>query len=486
MRRSIHQCSRFVDMAAVLSVAVVLSACSTEPPTQFSAHMPPPSTSTLGPEFEVIKGSMDSYDVDGVADKVGHIHLIIGKRAEARHLVVELNGVGKDELIVGGETSYPASLEQEINFPGPLTKRVALVDIATDPAGNLHAIVNADHYARIKGKWVGRQPTPWQTGRVKPELDEFDHPFFVKNMPDLTWAFYVNGSDLSLGYGITWVSGGGFIAPAPVDLRRFVVVPEEHEYRRWFVLGAEGDRTSVALIGPDQQKMLSAVYTNTSNLAIPISALGYARFRPDAACPPVGNKAVADRIGLKNATDISVCPIQELPLVSNDSAHAAPAHNSSFYRISSALADLVDDPPSLDLADLVDEQPYTRYYGLDSQTGSLLIVDANGTGVLADTEGNATRLPEMPIKHAGIVFASTGNERFSVLATGMGVKKKGDQPVYYLEFKNNAWSAPVEIGTYAPTHPAGGIFKIIPDNHGHALLLWPHKDALVARWVTLR
>jgi hypothetical protein len=64
-----------------------------------------------------------------------------------------------------------------------------------------------------------------------------------------------------------------------------------------------------------------------------------------------------------------------------------------------------------------------------------------------------------------------------------------DLPVFYLQFRDGRWSAPVEVGDAGVEAFFGAPWDAVQmasDGHGRVLVTWPVKDGIEARWLRLR
>lgn len=114
----------------------------------------------------------------------------------------------------------------------------------------------------------------------------------------------------------------------------------------------------------------------------------------------------------------------------------------------------------------------------DSETGNVLIVFQSGLSLNSSSVRNG--LPETPVEiipYTGkFLLAAAGRDRYHMLVTA---KEK----IYYLEYDERGWSAPIEIGE---RHPQRTVI-LIADSSGQALVAWIKEDGkLVARWISVR
>jgi hypothetical protein len=137
-------------------------------------------------------------------------------------------------------------------------------------------------------------------------------------------------------------------------------------------------------------------------------------------------------------------------------------------------------------------------FAMDPESGAVLLTGGNISSMLVGAQPRNRAPAKMPFRNAGIVLAPAGKNRFHALATSIE-NFNNHPPLYYLEYSDGAWSAPIPIGQYAyhffattfgprvhPTEPRNDAFRIVSGDDGRALLIWPHEDALVARWLTLK
>jgi hypothetical protein len=474
-----------VTLVWALSAGLSLSGCAT-PPTQLAAHLPPPPAVKIGSALILEAAARGSYLIGDTMDGNGCVHLIVA-RSDTRtveHVSIGGTGVISRETIRTGIKPWS-------------------VDIAFDGKGRLHALIDDEHFMRDKdGKWVGPLRTPVSEAKI--DLARFTHPAstghplgrvylrFIKGMPDLTWGFELAGAEMGLPTrtDLDFSRDGGIPIPSPVDdeVAKFVVVPEETPYRHWSALGMEDklDVTQVMLVG-DPQNVIHALYLPMMRGDPPVyGAMAEAAFPADHTC--AGRKPHDPVITAADPAAPAALPgVRTLKL--QDGAVVCPV-------IGSAVSPLAgSESPRIG----------TDFAALDPASGSLMLA-GNGISWLVSTRTGGQKASEMPIRNAGLLLEPAGNGRFHALAAAIGLARKGDEtePVYYLSFENGAWSAPIEIGRRAEgfewntpplafelgSHGAGwgprhDAFRIVSDDKGHALLIWPTKQALVGRWVSM-
>ncbi len=473
---------------ALLAAALLLAGCQTQT-TQISEHLPPPPAAELGPQFEVLQAPRYGYDVEGLTDGEGRVHLIVALKGKApvkadglatsaereamrhdsvmevRHVIIGPHGVLSSEIIRDVRET-PISL-----------------DLAYDRQGNLHALIGSEHLIFKDGAWTGGQRTPWREARLTPRSAHF-----AKGTPDLTWVFPVYGSTIGIPAVSDWTvaTSGGGLAPyrRTEDILRRVIVPEETPYRHWYVLNMDRDDVSyVTLLAADRQNAIHVLYA--TSLISAIWDLRYAAIRPDGACPESYPQAWyrQRKLALMLPDGTPVCPVVGSPFAANEPA----------------LAQMQDIGPQIRVPGVTAHRVVTEIdnmdFAMDTQSGAVLMASLDGKSMLAGDAREGADWTDMPIKNAGILLAHAGKGRFHALATEVD-DLKGMLSVYYLEYSDRGWSAPVPVGKYAnhfflghqspPSQPRQDAFKIITDNNGRALLIWPTEDALVARWVTLK
>lgn len=491
---------------AMLVTATLLSGCGT---TQVSERNLPPPAVELGPQFEILKASRGTYKVSEVMDSTHRAHLVVAvsDSEEVRHLVIGPDGLLSSEVIRAGAS--PASL-----------------DLAFDGKGNLHALIDDEHLMQKDGKWIGSLRTPWKEANLNPygaggNLLAAAGPGFVKGAPDLIWTFNVQGWEMGLSkrmmqhviIGSGW-NGAPIATPIPEPIiipyqtSKLLVVPEETPYRHWNAVGMESNLdVGEANVSIDGRNNLNVVYM--ANNRVFRVELRHSAFRADKDCSethqgnaaPTADKDTGEQTqALKLLNGSAVCPVSGSPLL----AEAPPAFQSKVALPS--LPEFVVPP----LFYLWQGHPITpENVATDPESGTILLASHGVSSLVGGDKSRPKDPVEMPLSNVDVLLAPASKGRFHALALGTRMESSVINPVYYLAYAHGAWSAPMEIGKFSkklrPVEiieepfrewrgkspgfdkiPKYLVPKIVPDNNGRALLIWPTDDALVGRWVALK
>jgi hypothetical protein len=374
---------------------------------------------TLGATFEVAH-FQTSWDITHVVvDPSGLAHVIIGikKTREVQHVLVGPDGVLGRETVATGIK------------PGNL-------DAAFDASGELHILVNFEHYAKVDGAWRGAVRTPWQEVGL-----EARSRGFVAGGRDLIWKFLVAGDEVGApGHWDLIVLGNVIGVPWHSPGWKLMVVPETTPaYSSWTVIDPHDNLVVDGnWISSDADGVVTLLYQARGY------GLRYARF--DTGVGPAEAAGVVRTKGGRILRSITATPStrggQEALL---NSVAAAP----------------------------------------DGATRLFVQYDGASRLVHGDTWGVPIA---RPIAHLyKVLLASAGGEGFHALAIGTSrhVWSGRDVPLYYMQFSDGGWSDPVELGI-APSlgFPVDAI-NIGSAAGNKALAVWPTDSGIVGRWITL-
>jgi hypothetical protein len=372
-------------LSAVLLVAIFLSGCAMEP-TKISEHLPPPPNATIGPEMQLLKIPTSTDDIaSAVLDKLGKAHVIIAaeRLKEVSYVVIGANGVLSSQVMLTHVT--PNS-----------------IDLAFDREGRLHALIDDEHLMLKDGHWIGQLRTPWKEAGVHPVWGE---PQFVKGAPDLTWAFYLGGSDLNLGRRFGVVGGANLAFPVMTKVIKLVVVPEEAPYKHWNAVGMEdnSDIQPHAKVMADGKMNIYVAYVPTADFKS--YEYYYASFCANCDCPkPVPEPRTKPKSEAQEAYNhynterkynlapklpngTSACAIEGVPL----GKMAADA--MKYYR------SIRNKDVAINWGDLPG-------MSVDPQTGDILLVTRVGTAL--DRNGTWGGFSQQPITNVQFFLAPAG------------------------------------------------------------------------------
>lgn len=207
----------------LLSITILLSltACATTsaPPSPWPLPDTAPSVESVAGSraetFELVRGvAGGSTPVKVIVDADLRAHVIVAAKSlhSAEHILVGPRGILARETIASGVS--PKS-----------------VDAAIDGMGNLHVLLDANHYVLQGGTWQNDTRTPWQRIGIKPSFVRF-----VADASDLTWMFIARGKEIGSAGRWDWhILGGGagsgpgygfLIWPWRSHPQKLVIVPD--------------------------------------------------------------------------------------------------------------------------------------------------------------------------------------------------------------------------------------------------------------------
>lgn len=415
----------------VLAAAALLClGCATREARQAARTAPAPGL-RLGPVLELLSLHPPQAEVRIVVDALGRGHVIVASSAtEAVHHLV----VARDQVL-------------ERNILAPL-QRSRSIDAAVDRVGTLHVLVGERYFVRAADeRWVSSEATPWHDSGL-----EATRPGFVPGATDLVWAFRIGGPESGAPRRWDWtgILVGGPAAAVPLVWAwptygsKLVVVQQKGSGPgAWNVLD-HSDKSDSAncRYAASAQGMVHVAYDAARGGLLAESSPRYARF------------SVRDpEIPLDPPPGVRFRPIQGIPVEGLRRQGMSGGFGSQ-----TALS-------------------------VDPETGTALILRAHDRSWLV-RDGTWSDTGTVPFFASGPWeprLCPAGEERFHALLLG-------GSRVFYLQYSERGWSAPVDLGSAHTTSFLGwfgATVQIGGDGHGRALAVWPVKRGLAGRWIEL-
>jgi hypothetical protein len=419
--------------ATALLLPLLLTACVATPPRPAGE---PPAVE-LGPVIRLLEVPTSSERVRALIDDAGLAHVLVASPGDRtlRHLVVDAAGAIPLAEIVRSDVK-PAS-----------------IDTAFDAAGRLHVLAGTQHLVREPaGPW-SEAATPWAAAG----LEAGTARFVAGGAPDgpLLYAFDVRGKALGAParwdlYGIGGY-GAGIIWPWRTRGSRLAVVAEDGgRYEAWSVVDLD-DNEDVAdwsvVASPDGR--VHVVYDAQRNVLASQSLARYACIEPVAADDVSRWREIAGRrVRSIAGTDMPVAPGQ--PGIGPGAA-----------------------------------------LGFNATTRELLLVRPHDGGrVRRDGDWGPEALLPLELAWDPRVAPRTAGG-FDVVVIGSRPESPSGQefPVFYLQFRDGRWSAPVEVGGAKVDSFFGSVWdavQIASDGGERVLVTWPVRGGIEGRWVRVR
>jgi hypothetical protein len=373
--------------------------------------------------------------VRALIDDAGDAHLVIASREDRtlRHLVVRQTGaISLDEVV-------------------RLGLKVATLDATFDGAGRLHVLADLQHFGReASGQW-SEAPTPWAAA----DLDTFIPRFVAggdRNRP-LIYAFDVEGKAFGAParwdlYGIGGGFGAGIIWPWRTRGSRLALVAEDGgHYAEWSVVDLEDNEDVVDwAVVADPAGRVHVVYDGQRVVLATEGLARYARVEPS----PIGDAASVRKIAGRRVRAVAGVGVPVTPEAPAIGMSAAQAFNAETQEL-------------------------------------LLVRQHSGARVLRD----GTWSPDIPFP-LDLAWeprvAPQAARRFDVVVTGSRSDSPAghEHPLFYLQFRDGHWSAPVEVADADVSTFFGSIWsavQVASDGDERLLVTWPVADGLEARWL---
>ena len=419
--------------AAALLLPLLMTACVATPPRPAGE----PLAVELGPVIRLLELPTSSERVRALIDDAGLAHVLVASPGDRtlRHMVVDAAGAIPLAEVVRSDLK-PASL-----------------DAAFDAAGRLHVLAGTQHLVREPaGQW-SEAATPWAAAGLEAGAARFVAG--VEPGGPLLYAFDVKGKALGAParwdlYGIGGY-GAGIIWPWRTRGSRLAVVAEDGgRYDAWSVVDLD-DNEDVAdwkvVASPDGR--VHVVYDAQRSVLALQSLARYACIEPATTADATQWREIAGRrVRSVDGTDMPVAPGQ--PGVGPSAA-------------------LGFDPIAREL---------------------LLVRPHQGGRVFRDGVWGAEVL--LPLELAwDPQVAPRAAGGFDVVVIGSRTESpSGHQfPVFYLQFRDGHWSAPVEVGGARVDSFFGSVWdavQIASDGAERLFVTWPVRGGIEGRWVRVR
>jgi hypothetical protein len=419
--------------AAALLLPLLLTACVATPPRPAGE---PPAVE-LGPVIRLLELPTSSEQVRALIDDAGLAHVLVASPGDRtlRHLVVDAAGTIPLAEVVRSDVK-PASL-----------------DAAFDAAGRLHMLAGTQHLVREPAGGWSEAATPWAAAGLEAGTARFVTGG-VTGGP-LVYAFDVKGKALGAPtrwdlYGIGGY-GGGIIWPWRTRGSRLAVVAEDGgRYDAWSVVDLD-DNEDVAdwsvVASPDGR--VHVVYDAQRSVLALQSLARYVCIDPVSADDASRWREIAGRrVRSVAGTDMPVAP--EQPGVGPGAA-----------------------------------------LGFNPATSEMLLVRPHDGGrVLRDGAwGPVALLPLELAFDPRLVPRAAGGFDVVVIGSRPESPSGEESPVFYLQFRDGGWSAPVEVGGAKVDSFFGSVWdavQIASDGQERVFVTWPVRGGIEGRWVRVR
>jgi hypothetical protein len=397
-------------------VLLLLCGCAASKPPVLK----PPDVS-LGPVLTVLGVETGSDKVRLVPDTSGQIHALIASDRTDRvyHVTVSENRV-----------SQPAIVRSDAS--------PSRIDGAFDKDGNLHLLLDEEHFRLVDGVWRTSDGAPWAGTGIEPSWAAF-----VSGAPELVWAFEVDGADLGASmrmdiYGFGGY-GGGIIWPWFTRGSRLVLAAESQP-DCWNVVALPGrlDSLHSAFAASARGDIHFTYFTCLGGmLRDPIPH--YAHLHVGNLAPDPAKDPEAKRLGVGNRT----------------------------LRLQNVVGGRLPPP-----------NPVTGFscspVAVDPETGTVLL----GTGLLVSGDmytdaPAATALAES----SGVPVRTVPAGRYSFHALQGG---------NYRLFSGLQWSAPLALGLPQTAAFWGTPWEAVDlagTGDGRAFAVWPVPRGIMGRWI---
>ena len=382
----------------------------------------------LGPEIPLL--DVPIQKVSAAIDQDGRVHVLAwgSKPPELHHLVIGIEGVLKREVVTSADSCDH-------------------LDIAFDGSGNLHAIVDEDHFVLEDGAWRTLQ----KHRCVK----------FIRGGEDLYCFSRVEGKDVGAPGNWDWyfIVGGGYgaagccLIPWHSHPDKLVLARETPE--GWSKLAVLDPETKFemryASIVADKSGTLHVLYKTAEGGSLRAEQCAYAKIEP---------------VTSKEASESKQS-------YSTDHEEVPP----TFTKVPGQVLVTRRNPSLLSCQDIA----------VDPETGTALIAIMEGYGY-GERFQSYTRLIEdgkigwnvLMYDFDGMIDVEPGGEGH-FLALGVWSDRAKTTYIYYLEYGDGMWSAPVELGNDLDWL---GNLVFLSDLDRRAFAIWTQKDGRpVARWI---
>ena len=382
----------------------------------------------LSPEIQLLDVPIER--LSAAIDQDGRVHALAlaSKPPELHHLVIGIEGVLNREVVTSSE-SYD------------------YLDIAFDSSGNLHAIVDEEHLVLEDGVWRTLQ----RHHCIK----------FISGEEDLFCAYRVEGKDVGAAADVDWyfIAGGGYggggccLIPWPHHPDKLVLARKTPEgWSKLALFDAETKfETRYAAVETDNSGTLHVLYSTEEGGSLRAEQCAYARIKP------MTPKKVSQRKQSYSADH------EEEP--------------RTFAKVSGQVLVTRRNPSFLSCQDIA----------VDPETGTALITIMEGYGYGERFQSYSRIIEDGKIGRNVLMYdfdgmidvEPAGEGRF--LALGVWSDQANTTYIYYLEYGDRMWSAPVELGKESNRLRKA---LLLSDLDRRAFALWINKNGRpVGRWI---
>jgi hypothetical protein len=421
-----HSGHRLWLSSFLVSMALLLASCATEPPAGPSEPLPDVSLGSVLELLQIKTGFDKTFTIiDALGD--AHVFIIAVDAKEVYHIVVTPDGAVQRERVESNTS--PSS-----------------ISAAFGSDGKLHLLLDDKHLVREGASWIVTSNTPWEDPgiRIKMPVSIVPgrvSPRFVQGTKDLVWAFLVNGKQLGEHGRWEWFGFGGFgagiVFPWHVSSEKLVIVAEAVEGDpAWYVLDTQDNLdTANSMLAADSNGVLHIVYEVFRNGMAGSSEPRYAEIQLMPPGSGVAHGLPGTTAGGKSLYPVSGSPI---PILGNE---------RPFYFSRAAMA-------------------------VDPETGTVLVARVDEQASFVNTNGKWISLPGLPLSYYRAVPAPAGGDAFHVMTAGKS------NEVLYQRYRAGRWSGAVELG-----QGKGGYYGIASNGHNRAFVVWAKETGIVGRWV---
>ncbi len=386
----------------------------------------------LSPEIQLLDVPIEK--LSAAIDQDGRVHVLAlaSKPPELHHLIIGIEGVLNREVVISSD-SYDYDH----------------LDIAFDSSGNLHAIVDEDHFVLEEGTWR--------------KLSKQHCIELISGGQDLFCLSRVEGKDVGAPGNWDWhfIAGGGYGAA-------FCCLIPWHSY-------------------PDKLVLAKKTPEGWSKLALFDAETKFEIENPSIAADKSGTLHVLYSAGEGGYVRDEQCAYLRIePMILGESSES----NQSFG------LDHGEAPRTLTKVSgrAVTSKGECYDIAADPETGTALITIRESYRDLfhpiryhsySHIVENGKIGPQVPMYNFdGVIDVEPAGEgRFLALGTWLDQGWARTWFIYYLEYRNGMWSAPVELGKEKGILWLHNVV-LLSDLDRRAFALWTNKNGRpVARWI---
>jgi hypothetical protein len=386
----------------------------------------------LSPETQLLDVPIRKISAVIDQDGLAHVLALASIPPELHYLVVSMEGVLEREVITSVD-SYDH------------------LDIAFDASGNLHAIVNEDHLVLENGTWRTLPKDPCRK--------------LIRGGQDLFCAFQVKGKDIGAPGNWNWYAGGfGSYGGGCCWLIPWYSHPNKLVIARKISTGwSEWTACDVETKFEIETFSIAADNSGTLHLLYKTGEGGTAR-------------------------DLQCAYARIQPVTSGEASEGRQIYHSDLVEVPCTLAKLsgkviAESRGGLDCHDIA----------VDPETGTALItiekLDRHGYhshsySYIVEDGKISLQVPMYDFE--GVIRVEpAGDGRFLALGTWLDQDFSGRTWfIYYLEYRDGMWSAPIELGKEKVTPRLGDVLFLSDLDRRRAIALWTNEnDRPIARWI---